>query len=440
MDQLPLIRSLTDRDHQVIWHPYTQHKNKLPPIPVVKGRDALLWDDKGNTYIDAISSWWVSIHGHGNPYIAQKIYEQALRLEHVIFTGFTHEPAVLLAERLLPLLPGTFSRVFYSDNGSTAVEVAIKMAIQYWKNVQKKGLEDDGRTGRKKILALHNSYHGDTFGSMSISERSVFTAAFQEYLFEPLFIEAPSSENIDRLRDLLRDQGQEIACFIYEPLLQGAGGMCMYEAAALDQLLEAAKGQGILCIADEVMTGFGRTGKLFAGDYLRQRADIICLSKGLTGGTMAMGVTAATEKVFDAFLSDDRRKTLFHGHSFTANPLACTAALASLDLLQEEGCDRRLRRINEQHSAFAGKLRQYPIVRHVRVLGTVIAFEISVGEDGYINPAGLDLTQRALEKGIYLRPLGNTIYIMPPYCITEKEMDQVYTFLVQYIEGKTASR
>jgi adenosylmethionine-8-amino-7-oxononanoate aminotransferase len=214
----------------------------------------------------------------------------------------------------------------------------------------------------------------------------------------------------------------------------------MYEAAALDQLLEAAKEQGILCIADEVMTGFGRTGKLFAGDYLRHKADIICLSKGLTGGTLAMGVTAATEKVFDAFLSDDRRKTLFHGHSFTANPLACTAALASLDLLLEEGCDRRLRRINEQHVAFSGKIKQYPIVRNVRILGTVIAFEISIGDNGYINPAALDLTQRALENGVYLRPLGNTVYIMPPYCTTEKEMDQVYTFLVQYLEGKMAAR
>jgi adenosylmethionine-8-amino-7-oxononanoate aminotransferase len=424
--------SLTDRDHRVIWHPYTQHKNKLPPIPVIKGNGTLLWDDKGNSYIDAISSWWVSIHGHGNPYIAQKIYEQALRLEHVIFTGFTHEPAVLLAERLLPLLPGNFSRIFYSDNGSTAVEVALKMAVQYWTN--------EGRTGRKKILALHNSYHGDTFGSMSVSERSVFTAAFQDYLFEPIFIDAPTEENMDRLRNLIQQQGHEIACFIYEPLLQGAGGMCMYEAAALDQLLEAVKQQGILCIADEVMTGFGRTGKLFAGEYCRQTADIICLSKGLTGGTLAMGVTAAKEKVFDAFLSDDRRKTLFHGHSFTGNPLACSAALASLDLLLLDECKINLRRIRDQHQAFSSRLRQYTIVRNVRIQGTVIAFEINMGEDGYINPAALDLTQKALEAGIYLRPLGNTVYIMPPYCITEKEMDQVYTFLVQYIEGKIASR
>jgi adenosylmethionine-8-amino-7-oxononanoate aminotransferase len=424
--------SLKDKDHRLIWHPYTQHKNMLPPIPVVQGKDTLLWDDKGNAYIDAISSWWVSIHGHGNPYIAQKIYEQALRLEHVIFTGFTHEPAVTLAERLLPLLPGTFSRLFFSDNGSTAVEVAIKMAVQYWKN--------DGRMGRKKILALHNSYHGDTFGSMSISERSLFTAAFQEYLFEPLFIDAPDAENIGRLQDLLRHQGEEIACFIYEPLLQGAGGMCMYEAAALDQLLGTVKEMDILCIADEVMTGFGRTGKLFAGEWLRHKADIICLSKGLTGGTLAMGATAATERVFEAFLSDDRRKTLFHGHSFTANPLACSAALASLDLLLEKDSLRRLERIYEQHEAFGEKLRRYPIVRNVRILGTVIAFEINTGPDGYINPSGLDLTQRALEHGVYLRPLGNTVYIMPPYCITEKEMDQVYAFLVQYIEGIASVR
>ncbi|HEY4207067.1 MAG TPA: adenosylmethionine--8-amino-7-oxononanoate transaminase [Puia sp.] len=437
--------SLNDKDHQVIWHPYTQHKNMLPPIPVVQGKDTLLWDDKGNSYIDAISSWWVSIHGHGNPYIAKKIYEQALRLEHVIFTGFTHEPAVTLAERLLPLLPGAFSRIFYSDNGSTAVEVAIKMAIQYWKNVRQTGLpgdiaHSDGRTGRNKILALHNSYHGDTFGSMSISERSLFTAAFQEYLFEPVFIDAPNADNIGRLQEQLRHQGGEIACFIYEPLLQGAGGMCMYDASALDQLLETAREMGILCIADEVMTGFGRTGKLFAGEWLRQKADIICLSKGLTGGTLAMGVTAATEAIFEAFLSDDRRKTLFHGHSFTANPLACTAALASLDLLLEDGSERRLQRIQEQHTAFAKVLEQYPVVRDVRILGTVIAFEINIGHDSYINPAALDLTQRALANGIYLRPLGNTVYIMPPYCITEKEMDQVYAFLVQYIESKSVVR
>lgn len=418
--------SLMQRDRRVIWHPYTQHKHQQAPIPIVRGKGTLLLDENDKTYIDAISSWWVTIHGHAHPYIAEKIYEQALLLEQVIFTGFTHEPAVTLAERLLPILPGDFSRIFYSDNGSTAVEVALKMAVQYWKN--------NSKAGRTKVLALHNSYHGDTFGAMSISERSVFTNAFQEYLFEPVFIDAPTEENIGQLQALVKEQGKDIACIIYEPLLQGAGGMQMYEPRHLDLLLAACKEQGILCIADEVLTGFGRTGRLFAGEHLTEKADIICLSKGLTGGTMALGVTAATEQVFEAFLSEDRRKTLFHGHSFTANPLACTAGLASLDLLLDTGCLQRMEQIQEKHIAFAGKIKGYDIVRNVRVLGTVIAFEIQAGEDGYINSIGLDLTRAALDEGIYLRPLGNTVYILPPYCITDEELATVYGFLEKYLK------
>jgi adenosylmethionine---8-amino-7-oxononanoate aminotransferase len=414
-------RSLTERDRQVIWHPYTQHKGFLPPIPVVKGKDSLLFDDTGKTYIDAISSWWVNIHGHAHPYIAEKIYQQALQLEHVIFTGFTHEPAVKLAERLLPLLPGDFSRVFYSDNGSTAVEVAIKMAIQYWGN-------QGGH--RKKILVFHHSYHGDTFGAMSVSERGLFTDAFREYLFEVRFIDTPSPENIDDLRALVQKEGPEIACILYEPLLQAAGGMRLYDAASLDLLLEAVRQQGILVIADEVLTGFGRTGKLFAGEYLRNKADIICLSKGLTGGTMALGVTASRERVFEAFLSDDKRKTLFHGHSFTANPLACSAALASLDLLLQPDCQERIAHIARRQTEFLDTIRPYPIVRNARSLGTVLAFELNTGDDGYTNSIGQQITADALGAGIYLRPLGNTVYFMPPYCITKKEMDQVDDFLI----------
>ncbi len=426
--------SLEERDRQVIWHPYTQHKDLLPPIPVVQGKDSLLFDDKGNAYIDAISSWWVNIHGHGNSYIAQKMYDQARQLEHVIFTGFTHEPAVSLAERLLPLLPGSFSRVFYSDNGSTAVEVAIKMAIQYWGNQSDGAVGVDKAPGaRTKILAFRHSYHGDTFGAMSISERSVFTAPFRDYLFEVVFMDTPTPENIQQLRTDIRRQGQEIACFIYEPLLQAAGGMRIYSAALLDELLEEAAQQNILCIADEVLTGFGRTGKLFAGEYLRWKADIICLSKGLTGGTMALGVTAATEKIFRTFLSDDKRKTLFHGHSFTANPIACSVSLASLDLLLEEDCLQRIGRLSRRHQAFLDILGGFPIVRNARALGTILAFEINTGRDEYINAIGPEITRAALQAGIYLRPLGNTVYVMPPYCVTEKEMDQVYDFLVHCI-------
>ena len=421
--------SLTERDAKVIWHPYTQHKDILPPIPVVKGKGTLLFDDKGQAYIDAISSWWVNIHGHGHPQIAEKIYKQAGELEHVIFTGFTHEPAVELAERLLPLLPGDFSRVFYSDNGSTAVEVAINMAIQYWGN--KGGAQT--APAPTKILAFRHSYHGDTFGAMSVSERSVFTAPFSDYLFEVVFIDTPTRENIYDLLSLVRKQGSEIACFIYEPLLQAAGGMRIYEAQLMDELLSEVAGQGILCIADEVLTGFGRTGRLFAGEYLRSKADIICLSKGLTGGTMALGVTAVTERLFEAFLSDDKRKTLFHGHSFTANPIACAASLASLDLLLEESCIQRIRHITHRHEAFLEILALYPIVKNARAIGTILAFELSAGQDGYINSIGPAITKEALSRGIYLRPLGNTVYMMPPYCITEKEMDQVYEFLVHCI-------
>jgi adenosylmethionine---8-amino-7-oxononanoate aminotransferase len=420
-----MIPPLTERDSRVIWHPYTQHKAWLPPIPILHGKGSLLFDDNGKAYIDAISSWWVNIHGHSHPYIAERLYQQALRLEHVIFTGFTHEPAVHLAERLLSLLPGGFSRIFYSDNGSTAVEVAIKMAIQYWRN--------QTATSRTKILAFRHSYHGDTFGAMSVSERSLFTSPFRDYLFDVIFIDTPTPENIDALRKTIHQEGPGIAAFIYEPLLQAAGGMRIYDAALLDNLLEEAHRQGILCIADEVMTGFGRTGRLFAGEYLGQKADIITLSKGLTGGTMALGVTATTEKIFHAFLSDDRRKTLFHGHSFTANPLACTAALASLDLTLEADCMSRILRISKRHTTFLDTLRSFPIVKNARSLGTVLAFELDAGRDEYINAIGPAITGEALETGIYLRPLGNTVYLMPPYCITEKEMDQVYDFLVHCI-------
>lgn len=450
-----MAKTLTERDREVIWHPYTQHKNPIPPIAAIQGKGSLLFDEKGNSYIDAISSWWVTIHGHGHPYIAEKVYEQAKKLEHVIFTGFTHEPAVQLAERLLPILPGSFSKLFYSDNGSTAVEVAIKMAIQYWRNrgggpSEAAGTDearrlDAGMAGgrqderpqsspRNKILVFRNSYHGDTFGAMSVSERSIFTASFQDYLFEVIFIDTPTASNIGGLQSFIRVQGPQIACFLYEPLLQAAGGMRMYEAGLLDELLDTVKSQDILCMADEVLTGFGRTGKLFAGEYLRNKADIICLSKGLTGGTMALGATATTERIFAAFLSDDKRKTLFHGHSFTANPLACSAALASLDLLLQEGGTEQRETITRQHQEFAGSLTRNTRVRNVRILGTIIAFDVEAGEDGYINSIGADITREAMQNGVYLRPLGNTVYIMPPYCITAEELQKVYQFLEGFLE------
>lgn len=437
--------SLTERDQQVIWHPYTQHRNNIAPVAVARGEGALLYDEKGKTYIDAVSSWWVNIHGHAHPYIAEKIYEQAKKLQQVIFTGFTHEPAVELAERILNILPGNFSKIFYSDNGSTAVEVAIKMAIQYWRNKNEEKVQNrEHKTenspltidhSRKKILAFNHSYHGDTFGAMSISDRGVFTAAFQDYLFEVIFIDTPSKENIHELKATVNQYAPEIACFIYEPLLQGAGGMRMYEPDLLDELLGLAQSKDIICIADEVLTGFGRTGKLFASEYTAGKPDIICLSKGLTGGSMALGVTACSRKIFEAFLSEDRMKTFFHGHSFTANPLACSAALASLDLLEKKECLQRIENICRHHEHFIGRLSEYSgkQIKNARQLGTIVAFELVTGNDTYLNNIGASITKRSLESGIYLRPLGNTVYIMPPYCITEEQLDQVYRFVISLL-------
>jgi adenosylmethionine-8-amino-7-oxononanoate aminotransferase len=423
--------SLTQRDQQVIWHPYTQHKNMTPPVPIVKASGTLLIDEKGNCYIDAISSWWVTIHGHAHPYIAEKIFEQAKKLEHVIFTGFTHEPAVQLAERLLNILPGNFSKIFYSDNGSTAVEVAIKMAIQYWGN--KPDIGSRLPVIRRKILAFKNSYHGDTFGAMSVSERSVFTLPFGEYLFEVFFIDTPTAENLPALKNFIHEHGDGFACFIYEPLLQAAGGMLIYDAVLFDQLLTEIKNKEIICIADEVMTGFYRTGNFFASDILKNKPEIICLSKGLTGGTMALSVTAASDKIFDAFSSDDRSKTFFHGHSFTANPIACAASLASLDLFEKENSIENVKNIVEKNSQFAFRLascHSHLTIKNLRTLGTILAFEIVSGNDSYLNSISTAITQKAMQNGIYLRPLGNTVYIMPPYCITPDQLDKVYDFLL----------
>ncbi len=419
--------SLSEIDQALIWHPYTQHKLNKPPIAITRGQGVFLYDEEANAYLDAISSWWVNIHGHGHPYIAEKIHEQALKLEHVIFTGFTHEPAVFLAKRLMPILPGNFSKLFYSDNGSTAVEVAIKMAIQYWSN--KSGPK--GRR-RKKILALNHSYHGDTFGAMSVSDRSIFTLPFQEWLFEVQFVDAPAKENIAKTKNLIDQMSEEICCFIYEPLLQGAGGMKIYEAEALDELLVFLKSKGIICIADEVLTGFGRTGKMFAGEYLNTKADIICLSKGLTGGSMALGATATTEEIYEAFLSDDRTLTFFHGHSFTANPIACSAALASLDLFEKESTLQKVSFLSQENEKFKLVLQDPGLkgIKNPRSIGTILAFELESGRDGYLNTISSTIAAEAIKNGIFLRPLGNTVYIMPPYCINEKQLQVLYQFLL----------
>lgn len=414
--------TLATRDQQVIWHPYTQMKTAALPIPIVKGEGALLYAEDGKTYVDAVASWWVNLHGHAHPYIAQKVAEQLQTLEHVIFAGFTHPAAVTLAERLIQLLPEGQSRVFYSDNGSTAVEVALKMAIQYWQNT---GI------AKRKIIAFRNSYHGDTFGAMAVSARSAFTAPFWSYLFEVCFIDVPipgqEEETLKQLEALAA--AGDVAAFIYEPLVLGTAGMVMYNPEVLDQLLAICQQHDILTIADEVMTGFGRTGRTFASDYLQLQPDMVTLSKGLTGGTMALGATSCNEKIYEAFLSDDKRKTLFHGHSYTGNPVACAAGLASLDLLLLEETKQQIDHIGQRHAAFSKKFRNLPKVLEVRQRGTILAVEFEAEGTSYFNKLGDTLYSFALEQGVILRPLGNIIYVIPPYCISDPQLDQVYLTL-----------
>ena len=410
-----------------IWHPFTQMYLAPEPVFIESGEGALLKGRDGKTYIDAISSWWTNIHGHAHPYIAEKIFDQAKTLEHVIFAGFMHAPAETLASRLVEnYLPKHITKVFFSDNGSTAVEVGIKMAIQYWKNTGQP---------KKKIIAFENAYHGDTFGSMSVSDRGAFTAPFHDYLFDVEFIPLPSSDvNTLQLFKNIAENG-DVAAFIYEPMILGAGGMLMYAPEALDSLLEIAKAHHIICIADEVMTGFYRTGKLFAGDLCVQQPDIICMSKGLTGGTMALGLTGAAQFIFDAFYAADKMKAFYHGHSFTANPLACTAANASLDLVERSEFLPQVNRIIQRHSEFAHQLSQYPAALNIRQRGTIIAFDVDTGaETQYFNSLRDRLYEYFMEHGVLLRPLGNTVYIMPPYCTTDAQLNTIYGVIISFLE------
>jgi adenosylmethionine-8-amino-7-oxononanoate aminotransferase len=413
--------SLPERDSKVIWHPYTQMKTAGLPVAIVRGEGARLYDEQGKEYIDAISSWWVNIHGHANQYIAQKANEQLRTLEHVIFAGFTHKPAVELAERLLRALPQNQSRIFYSDNGSTAVEVAIKMALQYWYN---QGIK------RQTIIALNNSYHGDTFGAMSTSVRDLFTEPFWDLLFDVVRIDAPTKGkeegSLKQMKEVV--ERNDIAAFIFEPLLQGAGGMFVYDPEPLDQLVALCKEKGILTIADEVLTGFGRTGKMFASDHLKNKPDIICMSKGITGGTMPLGATSCTEEIYDAFLSDDRRKAFFHGHSYTGNPVACAAALASLDLFERSETWDNIRRIESRHRDFLSTICNHPRANNPRQIGTIVAFDVRTEEQtSYLHLLRDMMADYCLTRGVIIRPLGNVIYIMPPYCITDEELGKVYS-------------
>ena len=424
----PSTTSLTARDAAVIWHPYTQHFTASDPLTIVRGEGAWLITEDGDRYLDAISSWWVNIHGHAHPHIAARLARQARELEHVIFAGFTHRPAVEVAERTLGYLPDSFGKVFFSDNGSTAVEIGLKMALQFFHNQG---------TPRRKVVAFEGAFHGETFGAMSVSGELSLNNAFHSHLFEVVRIPAPlpggESASVAALERVLTDES--VYAFLFEPLIQGAGGMRMYTPAALDTLLAVCRRHGVLTIADEVMTGFYRTGTRFAIDQLAHAPDIICLSKGLTGGTLPLALTVCTDRIFEAFLSQDKYKTFFHGHSYTANPLGCAAALASFDLIDAPDFAERIARIATQHRQFAARLHAHPRVRDVRCCGTIVALEFETPEQtGYFNSLRDRLYAFFLSKGLLLRPLGNVIYVMPPYCVTAAELDLVYAAIEEALD------
>ncbi|WP_309608504.1 adenosylmethionine--8-amino-7-oxononanoate transaminase [Flavobacterium sp.] len=420
--------SLSIRDQKHNWHPYTQHKTAKPAIAILKGEGALLWDENNKEYIDAIASWWVNPFGHSNKFIADAIYKQLTTLEHVLFGGFTHEPAVLLSEKLMEILPTNQKKIFFSDNGSTAVEIAIKVAMQYFYNKGEK---------KTKIIAFENAFHGDTFAAMAASGISFFTEAFQGSLIEVIRIPVPTKGNesisIEALENLVKTN--DFAAFIFEPLVQGAAGMVMYEGSELDKLISICKKNNVFTIADEVMTGFGKTGKNFACDYLEHKPDMMCLSKALTGGTIPMAITTFTQEIFEGFYDDDVNKALFHGHTFTANPTGCAASLASLELLQSKEMQNNIVRINKNHLDFQKHIQTHPKVKTTRVLGVIFALEIKTeNQESYYGNLRNKLYDFFIENGLILRPVGNIVYVLPPYIISNLHLEKIYKTIEEALE------
>ncbi|MGB1517734.1 MAG: adenosylmethionine--8-amino-7-oxononanoate transaminase [Crocinitomicaceae bacterium] len=420
---------LLKKDKQYVWHPFTQHQTAGDPLQVVRAEGTLLFDIEGKSYIDANSSWWVNVHGHGHPHLAEAVNKQFMELEHVVFAGVTHPKAVELSERITKVLPENFQRVFFSDNGSTSTEVALKMSFQYWFNKD----ED-----RKRVLAIEGAYHGDTFGAMSVGERDMFNRPFEPFFFDVDYLPFPESDKeaeiLTKAEKLLSTK--TFASLILEPLVQGASGMRMYSSNFLDQLSAIAKKYETIVIFDEVMTGFGRTGKMFAMDHCEVKPDIVCLSKGLTGGTMALGLTVASEKMYQSFLSDEMARGFLHGHSFTANPLASAVSCANLDLFEKPSTKEAINTIVNWNQTFADELKQWQSVENVRQQGTILAFSVK-NEAG--NTYFSSIRDRAykffLNNGVLLRPLGNTIFINPPYCITEEEYIELKSVILGFLRS-----
>ena len=421
------MKSLSERDQKHLWHPLTQHKLHPKMLGLVKAKGAVLYDEQGREYIDGISSWYTCMYGHCNDAIIAKVYAQMQQLDQVVFSGFTHEPAIALSEALISLLPSNQEKLFFSDNGSTSTEIGIKMALQYHHNKGKK---------RSVLLAFEDGFHGDTFGAMSVSSLSVYNGPFEDYFIDVKRIPVPTDDNIGRLLHELENtiDLDAIAGFIYEPLVQGAAAMKMHKAEHLEKILKVIKSHGVLAIADEVMTGFGKTGRHFASDYMEVKPDIICMSKALTAGMLPMAVTSCTQEVYDAFYSDDIAKGLFHGHTYTANPLACAAALAGIELLKSDDIQKNIAQIIQWHQEFDGEIKDHPKVASTRQIGIIYALDLNIVMERYGNVRD-KLFKHFMDSGVFLRPLGNTIYILAPYITTKEQMQKIYNSIKEVLNS-----
>lgn len=432
-----LTRDVLARDRRHVWHPFTQHGTEGDPIVIARAKAASLFDADGNEILDLVSSWWTCTHGHSHPKLNEALARQASQFEHVMFAGFTHQPAVDLATAVAGLLPGDLTRVFFSDDGSTSVEVALKIAYQYWINC--------GEPRRRILVAFDGGYHGDTLGAMSLGRGSQMFRPFRELMCKVCVLPCPATFEGDdaagereagalsAFEALLSDRNHSIAALIIEPLLQGAGGMRLCRPSFLKRLVEMAQGAGILVIFDEVATGFGRTGTMFAMEQAGVVPDLVCLSKGLTAGYMPLAVTVAREAVFEAFLGDSFERALPHGHSFTANPLACAVGLASLALFEEEKTLARIARINARHRAMLTELAGREDVTRPRLIGSILAFDVKAA-GGYQSTESRRLRDWYLAHGLNIRPLGPTLYLMPPYCITDEELTRAYAGLIEGLD------
>ena len=410
--------TLKERDKKHLWHPLTQHKLHPEAIAITKAKGCVLTDENGNEYIDAIASWYTCMYGHCNEFITNRVSQQMKTLDQVVFSGFTHEPAILLSEELMTILPQNQNKIFFSDNGSTSVEIGIKMALQYHFNKGEK---------RNVLIAFEDGFHGDTFGAMSVSGLSVYNGPFEDFFLDVKRIPTPNGSNHDAILESLKEiaKSNTIAGFVYEPLVQGAAAMKMHNAEGLELILKFCKANKIITIADEVMTGFGKTGKYFASDYIHTKPDIMCLSKALTAGLLPMAITSCTQDVYDAFYSDDISKGLFHGHTYSANPLACTVAIAGIELLKSKEIQNNIQRVINSHKDFNNRIKNHPKVKSTRQTGIIFALDLNIEMERYGNLRD-KLFSFFMSNGVFLRPLGNTIYILAPYVISEKQLEKVY--------------